>query len=55
MCAFLKDELEYWKARGAKLTLLVDQINTTPARMTLVTLRAAQSKILKVDCNKLWQ
>ena len=42
-----QDELEYWKARGAKLTLLVDQINTTPARMTLVTLRAAQSKILK--------
>ncbi len=44
-----QDELEYWKARGAKLTLLVDQINTTPARMTLVTLRAAQSKILKVN------
>ncbi|XP_059081897.1 dynein axonemal heavy chain 5-like [Tigriopus californicus] len=43
-----QDELEYWKARGAKLTLLVDQINTPPARMTLVTLRAAQSKILKV-------
>ena len=43
-----KDELEYWKARGAKLTLLVNQINTQPARMTLVTLRAAQSKILKV-------
>ena len=44
----LQDELEYWKARGAKLTLLVNQINTQPARMTLVTLRAAQSKILKV-------
>ena len=43
-----QDELEYWKARGAKLTLLVNQINTQPARMTLVTLRAAQSKILKV-------
>ena len=40
--------MEYWKARGAKLTLLVNQINTQPARMTLVTLRAAQSKILKV-------
>ena len=30
------------------MTLLVNQINTQPARMTLVTLRAAQSKILKV-------
>ena len=40
--------MEYWKARGAKLTLLVNQINTPQARMTLVTLRAAQSKILKV-------
>ena len=40
-----QDELEYWKARGAKLTLLVDQINTQPARMTLVTLRAAQVNI----------
>jgi hypothetical protein len=41
--------LEYWKARGAKLTLLVNQMNTQPARITLVTLRAAQSKILKVS------
>ena len=40
--------MEYWKSRAAKLTLLVNQINTQPARMTLVTLRAAQSKILKV-------
>ncbi|CAB4063578.1 DNAH [Lepeophtheirus salmonis] len=46
-----QDELEYWKARGAKLTLLVNQISTQPARMTLVTLRAAQSKILKVWTN----
>ena len=44
-----QDELEYWKARGAKLTLLVNQISTMPAKMTLVTLKVAQSKILKVE------
>ena len=43
-----QDELEYWKARAARLTLLVEQINTHPCKMTIVTLRAAQSKLLKV-------
>ena len=43
-----QDELEYWKSRAARLTLLVEQINTHPCKMTLVTLRAAQSKLLKV-------
>ena len=60
-----QDELEYWKSRAARLTLLVrsslsvyypdpnivqvEQINTHPCKMTLVTLRAAQSKLLKVS------
>ena len=43
-----QDELEYWKSRAARLTLLVEQINTHPCKMTLVTLKAAQCKLLKV-------
>ena len=43
-----QDELEYWKSRAARLTLLVEQINTLPCKMTLLTLRAGQSKLLKV-------
>ena len=41
-------EIEYWKNRAAKLTLLVEQINSQPCKMTLVTLRAANCKLLKV-------
>ena len=41
-------EIEYWKARAAKLTLLVEQITSPPCKMTLVTLRAANCKLLKV-------
>ena len=40
--------MEYWKSRAARLTLLVEQINTHSCKMTLVTLKAAQSKLLKV-------
>ena len=43
-----QDELEYWKARAARLTLLVEQISTKPCKMTIVTLRAAKCKLLKV-------
>ena len=43
-----QDELEYWKCRAAKLTLLVDQMKSQECRMTLATLRAAQSRLLKV-------
>ena len=49
-----QDELEYWKSRAARLTLLVEQINTHPCKMTLVTLRAAQSKLLKVGAKLDW-
>lgn len=41
-------EIEYWKSRAARLTLLVEQINSHPCKMTLVTLRAANCKLLKV-------
>ena len=43
-----QDELEYWKSRAAKLTLLVDQLSSHECRMTLATLRAAQSRLLRV-------
>ena len=43
-------EVEYWKARAAKLTLLVEQIISMPCKMTLVTLRAGKCKLLKVRC-----
>ena len=46
----VKVEIEYWKSRAAKLTLLVEQINSHPCKMTLVTLRAANCKLLKVSC-----
>ena len=41
-------EVEYWKTRAAKLTLLVEQITSMPCKMTLVTLRAGNCKLLKV-------
>ena len=47
-----QDELEYWKSRAAKLTLLVDQISSPECRMTLATLRAAQSRLLRVRISK---
>ena len=43
-----QDEIEYWKSRAARLTLLVEQISSQQCKMTTVTLRAAQSKLLKV-------
>ena len=50
-----QDELEYWKSRAAKLTLLVDQLSSHECRMTLATLRAAQSRLLRVSKYILWQ
>ena len=34
-----QDEIEYWKAKAAHLTLLVDQMMCPPTKLTLVTLR----------------
>ena len=42
-----QDEIEYWKSRAARLTLLVEQISSQQCKMTTVTLRAAQCKLLK--------
>ena len=42
-----QDEIEYWKAKAAHLTLLVDQMLCHPTKITLVTLRAAKCKLLK--------
>ena len=42
-------EVEYWKTRAAKLTLLVEQITSLPCKMTMVTLRAAKCRLLKVN------
>ena len=50
-----QDELEYWKCRAAQLTLLVDNISSPPAKMTLATLKAAQSRILKVRCTQVFR
>ena len=46
-----QDELEFWKCRSAKLTLLVEQVSSNPCRMTLATLKVAQSKLIKVTSN----
>ena len=43
-----QDEVEFWKRRAAKLTLLVEQISSEPCRMTVATLKVAQSKLVKV-------
>jgi hypothetical protein len=45
--------LEYWKSRAARLSLLVDQISSMGCKMVLVTLKAAQCKILKVGVRPL--
>ena len=42
-----QDEIEYWKAKAAHLTLVVDQMLCMPTKMTLVTLRAGKCKLLK--------
>ena len=34
-----QDEIEYWKSRAARLTLLTEQITGQECRMTVVTLR----------------
>ena len=43
-----QDELEYWKSRAARLSLLVDQISSMPCKMTVVTLKVAQCRLIKV-------
>ena len=45
----LQDEIEYWKAKAARLSLLVDQMLCNPTKITLVTLRAANCRLLKVQ------
>ena len=43
-----QEELEYWKSRAARLSLLVDQISSMPCTMTVMTLKVAQCKLVKV-------
>ena len=47
-----QDEIEYWKIRSARLTLLCEQLSSLQTKMTTVTLRVAHSKLMKiwVDC-----
>ena len=35
----LQDEIEYWKSRAARLTLLTEQMMGNECKMTVVTLR----------------
>ena len=44
-----QDELEFWKCRAAKLSLLVDQISSNHCRLILATLKAAQSRLIRVS------
>ena len=44
-----QDELEFWKCRAAKLSLLVDQISSNQCRLLLATLKAAQSRLIRVS------
>ena len=50
-----QDELEYWSVRAARLSLLVEQVSSMPCRITLNTLRAAQSRLLKVSRSPVWR
>ena len=43
-----QEELEYWKSRAARLSLLVDQVSSDPCKLTVTTLRVAQCKLVKV-------
>ena len=43
-----QEELEYWKSRAAKLSLLVDQLSSHPCKLTVATLKCAQCKLIKV-------
>ena len=43
-----QEELEYWKSRAARLSLLVDQVSSDPCRITVATLKAAKCKLVKV-------
>ena len=47
-----QDEIEYWKIRMCRLTLLVEQLSSQQTKMVSVTLRTGHSKLLKiwVDC-----
>ena len=44
-----QEELEYWKSRAARLSLLVDQVSSDPCKLTIATLRCAQCKLVKVS------
>ena len=43
-----QEELEYWKSRAARLSLLVDQVSSDPCRITVATLKAGKCKLVKV-------
>ena len=47
-----QEELEYWKSRAARLSLLVDQVSSHPCKLTLATLKCAQCKLVKVSSEK---
>ena len=44
----MQEELEYWKSRAARLSLLVDQVSSDPCRITIATLKTGNSKLVKV-------
>ena len=44
-----QDELEFWKCRAAKLSLLVEQISSSHCRLILATLKVAQSRLIRVS------
>ena len=44
-----QDELEFWKCRAAKLRLLGEQISSSHCRIILATLKAAQSRLVRVS------
>ena len=47
-----QDEIEYWKIRMCRLTLLVEQLSSQQTKMVAVTCRTGHSKLMKiwVDC-----
>ena len=47
-----QDEIEYWKIRMCRLTLLVEQLSSHPTKMVSLTLRTGHCKLLKlwIEC-----
>lgn len=49
-----QDEIEYWKSRAARLTLLTEQMMGNECKMTVVTLRWCQCLMIRLWCWRLW-